>query len=59
MRIKLTIEFNYDLKDIVEFISRDKPLAARKFKIEVVKSIKKDLKQPFLFKNHFILMTRI
>jgi plasmid stabilization system protein ParE len=51
MRIKLTIEFNYDLKDIVEFISRDKPLAARKFKIEVVKSIKKDLKQPFLFKK--------
>ena len=51
MRIKLTIEFNYDLKDIVEFISRDKPLAARKFKIEVVKSIKKDLKKPFLFKK--------
>jgi plasmid stabilization system protein ParE len=51
LRIKLTIEFNYDLKDLVEFISRDKPLAARKFKSEVVKSIKKDLKQPFLFKK--------
>jgi plasmid stabilization system protein ParE len=51
MRIKLTIEFNYDLKDIVDFISRDKPLAARKFKAELVKNIKKDLKQPFLFKK--------
>lgn len=51
MRIKLTIEFNYDLKDIVDFISKDKPLAARKFKIELVKKIQKDLKQPFLFKK--------
>lgn len=51
MRIKLTIEFNYDLKDIVDFISKDKPLAARKFKIELIKKIKKDLKQPFFFKK--------
>jgi plasmid stabilization system protein ParE len=32
MRIELTVEFNYDLKDIVNFISKDKPTAARKFK---------------------------
>ena len=51
MRIKLTVEFNYDLKDIVDFISRDKPLAARKFKTGLIKNIKKDLKQPFLFKK--------
>lgn len=51
MKIKLTIEFNYDLKDIVDFISKDKPLAARKFKIELIKKIQKDLKQPFLFKK--------
>ncbi|POY39542.1 type II toxin-antitoxin system RelE/ParE family toxin [Flavobacterium alvei] len=51
MRIKLTIEFNYDLKDIVDFISKDKPVAARKFKIELIKKIQKDLKQPFLFKK--------
>lgn len=25
MRIKLTIEFNYDLNDIIHFISKDKP----------------------------------
>jgi plasmid stabilization system protein ParE len=51
MKIKLTIEFNYDLKDIVDFISKDKPIAARKFKIEIIKKIQKDLKQPFLFKK--------
>ena len=51
MRIKLTIEFNYDLNDIVDFISKDKPVAARKFKIELIKKIQKDLNQPFLFKR--------
>jgi plasmid stabilization system protein ParE len=51
MRIKLTIEFNYDLNDIVNFISKDKPVAARKFKIELIKKIQKDLKHPFLFKK--------
>lgn len=51
MKIELTIEFNYDLKEIVEFISIDKPIAARKFKKELVKNLKKDLKQPFLFKK--------
>ncbi|TRX41373.1 type II toxin-antitoxin system RelE/ParE family toxin [Flavobacterium restrictum] len=51
MKIKLTIEFNYDLKDIINFISKDKPVAARKFKIELIKKIQKDLKQPFLFKK--------
>jgi len=51
MRVKLTVEFNYDLKDIVDFIAKDKPLASRKFKIELIKNIKKDLKQPFFFKK--------
>ena len=51
MKIKLTVEFNYDLREIIDFISKDKPLAARKFKTELIKHIKKDLKQPFLFKK--------
>jgi len=51
MKIKLTVEFKYDLNDIVDFISKDKPVAARKFKIELIKKIQKDLKQPFLFKK--------
>jgi hypothetical protein len=32
MRIKLTKEFNFDLLDIVDFIAKDKPIAAKKFK---------------------------
>lgn len=51
MKIKLTIEFIYDLDDIVDFISKDKPFAARKFKIEIIKKLKKDLLHPFLFKK--------
>ena len=51
MKIKLTIEFKYDLNEIVDFISKDKPVAARKFKIELIKKLQKDLKQPFLFKK--------
>ena len=51
MRIKLTIEFNYDLNDIVDFISKDKPLAARKFKIDLIKKLNSDLLNPFQFKK--------
>ena len=51
MKIKLTIEFNYDLSEIVHFIAKDKPLASRKFKTELVKNLKKDLQSPFLFKK--------
>lgn len=51
MRIKLTIEFNFDLNDIVDFISRDKPIAARKFKNELIRNLKKDLLNPYNFKK--------
>ena len=46
MKIELTIEFYYDLNDIVDFISRDKPRAARKFKSELIKKFKRDLVNP-------------
>ena len=51
MKIKLTIEFNYDLNDIVDFISKDKPLAARKFKKDLIKKLNSDLLNPFQFKK--------
>lgn len=51
MKIKLTVEFNFDLNEIVHFISKDKPLAARKFKNELIKKLKKDLLNPFHFKK--------
>lgn len=46
MKIKLTIEFNLDLNEIVDFISRDKPIAARKFKNELVKNLEKKIIKP-------------
>ena len=49
MKIKLTNEFNYDLNDIVDFISKDKPLAARKFKNDLIKKLNRDLLNPFQF----------
>lgn len=51
MKIKLTIEFNYDLNDIVDFIAKDKPIAARNFKNDLVKKLKKDLVNPLHFKK--------
>jgi len=51
MKIKLTIEFNYDLNDIITFIAKDKPVAARNFKNDLVKKLKKDLVNPFHFKK--------
>ena len=51
MKIKLTIEFNNDLKDIISFIAKDKPIAARKFKNDLIKHLKKDLLNPFHFKK--------
>lgn len=51
MKIKLTVEFNDDLKNIVYFIAKDKPIAARKFKNDLIKNLKKDLLNPFHFKK--------
>ncbi|WP_125719517.1 type II toxin-antitoxin system RelE/ParE family toxin [Flavobacterium ustbae] len=51
MKIKLTVEFNNDLKEIINFIAKDKPIAARKFKNDLLKHLKKDLLNPFHFKK--------
>lgn len=51
MEIKLTIDFQNDLKNLVEFISKDKPKAARKFKTDLLKNLKTDLKKPYNFKK--------
>lgn len=51
MKIKLTIDFQKDLQEIVAFIAKDKPNAARKFKNDLVRNIKKDLITPFSFKK--------
>ena len=51
MKIKLTEKFKYQLGDIVIFISKDKPLAARKFKNDLIVKIKNDVVNPFHFKK--------
>ena len=51
MRIKFQEEFLFELNDQVHYISKDKPIAARKFKNDLLKNIKKDLIQPFHFKK--------
>ena len=51
MRIRLQEDFLTELNNQVEYISRDKPVAARRFKSEFLKSIKNDLKHPFYFKK--------
>ena len=51
MKIKLTKEFNFDLLDIIDFIAKDKPLATRKFKKDLLNNLKKDLKFPYHFKK--------
>lgn len=42
MNIKFTEEFYFLLNEIIDFIATDKPLAARKFKKDLITSIKKD-----------------
>jgi plasmid stabilization system protein ParE len=51
MIIKFEEDFLYSLNEQVRYIAKDKPLVAKKFKIDLLKNLKKDLKQPFNFKK--------
>jgi plasmid stabilization system protein ParE len=51
MRIRLQDDFLLALNNQVDYISREKPIVARKFKNDLLKNIRKDLKQPFHFKK--------
>lgn len=51
MKIEITKDFRLDLENQIRNISKDKPIAARKFKADLIKSIKKDLKNPLHFKK--------
>jgi plasmid stabilization system protein ParE len=51
MKIELTIDFQFDLQELVEFIAKDKPIAARRFKKNLLINLKKDLKNPYSFKK--------
>ena len=51
MIVSISNEFLKLLTSQVRFIYKDKPRAALKFRKELLKNIKKDLKQPFHFKK--------
>jgi plasmid stabilization system protein ParE len=51
MKIDIAKTFRLALLDQVYYISRDKPRAARKFKADLLKNLKKDLKTPYHFKK--------
>ncbi len=51
MIIKFSKVFQLDLIDQVRYIYKDKPRAALKFRKDLIKNIKKDLKHPFHFKK--------
>jgi plasmid stabilization system protein ParE len=51
MKIKFSDDFYFFLAEIIRFIAKDKPTAARKFKKNLISAIRKDLKFPFNFKK--------
>ena len=51
MKIRFEEGFLYSLNEQVRYIARDKPIAAKKFKKDLINKIKKDLKHPFHFKK--------
>ena len=51
MKIRFQEEFLFELNDQVHYISKDKPTAARKFKSDLLRNIKKDLIKPLHFKK--------
>lgn len=51
MKIKFSDDFYFFLAEIVRFIAKDKPLAARKFKKDLIAALGKDLKFPLNFKK--------
>jgi mRNA-degrading endonuclease RelE of RelBE toxin-antitoxin system len=51
MIVSISNEFLKLLTDQVRYIYKDKPRAVLKFRKDLLKNIKKDLKQPFYFKK--------
>ena len=51
MKISFSDGFVSALLDQVDFIAKDKPSAARKFKNDLLNKISKDLKHPFNYRK--------
>lgn len=51
MRIRFQEEFLFELNEQLHYISKVKPVTARKFKVDLLRNIKKYLTKPFHFKK--------
>lgn len=51
MKVSFTEDFVLELNEQVKYIAKDKPIAAKKIKTDLLKIIKKDLVNPFHFKK--------
>ena len=51
MKVKFSGVFYNQLKEIVSYIAKDKPIALRKFKKNLIIAIKKDLQFPYNYKK--------
>jgi mRNA-degrading endonuclease RelE of RelBE toxin-antitoxin system len=51
MKIKFDDNFLYLINDQVRYIARDKPFAVKKFKVDLIQHLKKDLQFPYNFKK--------
>ena len=52
MKVSFTEDFVLQLKEQIKYIAKDKPIAAKKFKKDLLQNIKKDLVSPFQFKKN-------
>ncbi len=58
MKVFITEIYLSKLQNQVNYISKDKPIAALKFKRDLIKNLKRDLKYPFIIKNRDIMMMK-
>lgn len=51
MKISFTVRFKFLLEDQIRYITKDKPIAAKKIKKDLLLNLKKDLVNPFHYKE--------
>lgn len=51
MKVNFDRNFIFLLKNQINYISKDKPIAAKKFRSDLITNLKKDLQNPFNFKK--------
>lgn len=51
MKVSFTEDFVLQLRQQIKYIAKDKPIAAKKFKNDLLKNLSKDLLNPYHFKK--------